>query len=86
MVETIRYAYLMDNISPSTAISVIDAQEILYLRYQSFLKKKQKHWITIKQDEEADILNRFDIIIAMTEDDEKILRSMCPRTKTVICK
>ena len=59
---------------------------MLHKRYQDFKSRGESHWIAIDAAEEAEVLNRFDIVIAIQPLEAEQMASMAPSAKVILCK
>lgn len=64
-------------------LAVVDTQDVLHQRQQSFSRHGEKHWIEITRDEEARALGQFDLILAAQADEANTLRAMVPELDVV---
>ncbi|QDS86001.1 hypothetical protein EC9_01590 [Rosistilla ulvae] len=64
-------------------LAVVDTQDVLHQRQQSFSRYGADHWIEITRDEEAQALGLFDLILAAQADEAKTLRAMVPEVDVV---
>ena len=88
IIEFARLAYLIDSINqPIKPVqTIIDTHDMLHKRYQDFKSRGESHWIAIDAAEEAEVLNRFDIVIAIQPLEAEQMASMAPSAKVILCK
>ena len=88
IIEFVKLAFLIDSFDkPTKSIqTIIDTHDMLHKRYQDFKERGEPHWIAIDAAEEAEVLNRFDIVIAIQPLEAKQMASMAPSAKVILCK
>lgn len=84
--EYIKTAYLMEALTPNQRKSikcVVDTHDLLHRRAQQFFSNGFPHWLKIDRDEEAEVLNRFDVVMAIQNKEADLFREMAPLPKTI---
>lgn len=80
IVEYVTLGYLVPN-HPSFETKgphyLIDTHDLLSERYRQFKKYGFEHWIRITRDEETAVLQKFDTVIAIQEQEAEEFQSMC---------
>ena len=77
--EYIPMAYLLDALSAeqrSTIRCIVDTHDVLHRRAEQFFAHGFPHWLDITKQEEAEVLNKFDGIIAIQSAEAEMFRSM----------
>jgi glycosyltransferase involved in cell wall biosynthesis len=88
LIQYVKLAYLIDVLKPSSRSQVkciIDTHDILHLRNECFKERGHPHWIEISRDEEAAALQKFDVVIAIQEEEARLFEAMAPGAKTIVC-
>ena len=87
IIQYVKLAYLLDDLAPELQIqTIIDTHDMLHKRYRDFQKRGEQHWIAIDEAEEADVLNRFDTVIAIQPLEAMAMAGMAPSAKVIVCK
>lgn len=89
LVEYIKLAYLLEALSPAERAAItclVDTHDVLHLRCQQFEQRGFAHWLQITKAEEAACLARFDVAIAIQDDEAKHFAKIAPQTKTVVAR
>lgn len=84
--EYISMAYLLDALSSeqrSSITCVVDTHDVLHRRAEQFFAHGFPHWLEITKQEEAEVLNQFDGIIAIQSAEAQTFRSMVDDTVAV---
>lgn len=84
--EYIKTAYLMDALSPKQRKSIkciVDTHDLLHRRAEQFFSNGFPHWLKIDRDEEAEVINRFDVVMAIQNKEADLFREMAPVPKTI---
>ncbi|MGL4759110.1 MAG: glycosyltransferase family 4 protein [Patescibacteria group bacterium] len=84
VLEYIYLAYLRDAI-PNTSISVLDTHDIMCFREYRFYNYGFDHHISISLAEEKKILERFDTVIAIQEQEYKLFQKIVPNIPVLLC-
>lgn len=85
-VESIRLAYLIQESRcklPPNTLTVIDNMDVMHQRCKMFHDFGEKHWVNITEQEETQILNLFDVIMAIQSKDAAAFRKMLPGKKII---
>jgi glycosyltransferase involved in cell wall biosynthesis len=83
LVEYIRLAYLVDEL-PEQITTIIDTHDVMHLRYESFKSAGRPHWLKITREEEAAVLSRFDVVLAIQGAERTYLEALLGKEKSVI--
>ena len=84
--EYIITAYLLNALSREQReriVCLVDTHDVLHLRAQQFFEHGFPHWLKIDKDEEAEILNQFDVIMAIQEQEAELFSSIAPIPTTI---
>ena len=79
LIQYIHQAYLLDEVKDSAAggpIRILDTLDVMHLRTQQFHDHGERHWANVTYEEEQEILQRFDLILAIQQDDAVELTKM----------
>lgn len=71
IIEYLQLSYLLPLFK--NKITLLDSHDIMYKRAESFEKNKQKHWLNITKEEEFSIFKNYNKVIAIQEDEYKLL-------------
>ena len=77
--EYIKMSYLMDGLSREErkrACCLVDTHDVLHRRAEQFFQNGFPHWLRIDRNEEANVLKKFDAIIAIQEKEAATFREM----------
>jgi len=66
-------------------VTMIDTNDVAYKRCESLRENSVKLSCIINRDEEREILKKFDIVIAIQDEDRKIFADMLPGSNVVTC-
>lgn len=86
VIEYIRLAFLVDAIPDSLrnrTTLVLDTHDVMHQRAASFHAYGLPHWVDISRNEEAAIIQRFDIAVAIQQKDADDFAAMSPATRVV---
>ena len=88
IIEFVKLAFLIDSFDkPTKSIqTIIDTHDMLHKRYQDFKERGESHWIAIDAEEEAEVLRRFDTVIAIQPLEAEQMAKMAPTAKVIVCK
>ena len=88
IIEYVKLAYLLENLDQQSKSvqTIIDTHDMLHKRYQDFKERGESHWIAIDAEEEAEVLNRFDTVIAIQPLEAEQMAKMAPAAKVIVCK
>jgi glycosyltransferase involved in cell wall biosynthesis len=84
--EYIRTAYLCINskdLISNKITTIIDTHDVIHERCEMFLKNKLEPEILIAKEEETNILNNYDCIMAIQDKDAKAFRQLLPGKKVI---
>ena len=84
--EYIKMSYLLEALSPEERQRiqcVVDTHDILHRRAEQFFANGFPHWLMIDRQQESEVLNQFDLIMAIQEREAEELRSMAPYSETI---
>lgn len=92
LIEYVKLVYLLEGLSSKQRGAVnclIDTHDILHLRCQQFRERGYCHWIDIDREEESKALSKFDTVIAIQEEEAKLISEMIadrnPNSKVIVC-
>lgn len=88
LTEYIKLAYLLEGLSGHQRDSVkclVDTHDVLHLRCQQFHERGFSHWIKIDRSEEAAALAKFDVIVAIQEEEAELFRELSPDNQVIVC-
>ena len=77
--EYIKMAYLMDALPDAQRNQVeclIDTHDVLYRRAEQFFANGFPHWLEIDREGEAEVLKKFDAVIAIQDQEANMFREM----------
>lgn len=86
--EYVKMAYLLDGLTEEERCQVlcaIDTHDVQHVRAQQFQERSAKHWLDIDREQEADALSRFDLLIAIQEEEAELFRQMVANSVVVVC-
>jgi len=88
IIEYVKLAYLIEGVDQqhTPAHTIIDTHDMLHKRYQDFKKRGETHWIAIDATEEAEVLNRFNTVVAIQPLEAEQMAKMAPDAKVIVCK
>jgi len=88
IVEFLNLAYLIENLDQQSkpTQTIIDTHDMLHKRYQDFKDRGESHWIAIDAAEEAEVLNRFDTVIAIQPFEAEQMAKMASKARVIVCK
>lgn len=87
IIQFIRLAYLLDafvHYTKRRPVTAIDTIDVMHLRAARFHQRNEPHWVDISREEEREVLDRFDYILAIQSDDALIFKEMLPDKPTVV--
>jgi glycosyltransferase involved in cell wall biosynthesis len=87
LIVKVHLAYLVADIPKRDhrrPMLVIDTNDVMHLRAQTFSRNGQQHWLAISREEECQVLSRFDIIMAIQSQEAAIFREMLPGVPVVV--
>ena len=79
--EYVTMAYLADvaRAAVPTARLVLDSHDVLHRRCAQFTAAGYRHWLQISEEEEIDAARRFDVILAIQDDEAEWFRRAAPQ-------
>lgn len=86
--QYVKTAYLLEGLTKTQrgeTLCAIDTHDVQHLRAKQFLERSAKHWLSIDREQETEVLSRFDLIIAIQEQEAEVFRKMAPKSKVVVC-
>lgn len=83
IIEFIRLSYLLEAVD-GAALKILDTHDVMWRRYERHREAKKRHWIRISREEEAECLRRFDLVMAIQEEEAKIMGEMAGETTKVV--
>ena len=88
IIEYVKLAYLIEDLGQQSkpVQTIIDTHDMLHKRYQDFKERGESHWIAIDAEEEAEVLRRFDTVIAIQPLEAEQMAEMAPTAKVIVCK
>ncbi len=84
ILEYVYLAYLQDAI-PDGCTAVLDTHDIMCFREYRFYQHGFDHHIKISLAEEKRILERFDAVVAIQQEEQKLLQRILPQTPVLLC-
>ena len=86
IIEYVKLAYLIDDLGQQRkpVQTIIDTHDMLHKRYQDFKERGESHWIAIDAEEEAEVLRRFDTVIAIQPLEAEQMAKMAPTAKVIV--
>jgi len=80
LVHYIRLAYVLDELprSKPTPLTLIDTFDVMSSRCRQFHNVGERHWVNISEEEERELLRRFDYVLAIQKRDAEEFRDMLP--------
>jgi len=84
--EYIKMGYLLEALSSEQRAQincVVDTHDILHRRAEQFFSNGFPHWLMIDREQEAKALGQFDLIMAIQEQEARLLREMVPEKETI---
>lgn len=86
LVEYLRLAYVLDGSKalPRGFITILDTHDVMHIRMSKFHERNERHDLNITRKEEARVLNRFDLILGIQQDDVNILKAMAPSSEVIL--
>lgn len=85
IVEYVHLAYLVRSLpGPNRPLLAIDTHDVLSRRCQSFRERGFDHWISISAKEEADAIQRFDVIVAIQPQEAAVFRDFAAHHSNVV--
>ncbi len=82
IVEYADLGYVLDNLN-CNPVKIVDTHNVLHHHQASFASRKLKGRLEILPEEEANALNRFDVIIAINDEENAVFRKMCPEKNVI---
>ncbi|WP_320056384.1 glycosyltransferase [Desulfuromonas thiophila] len=83
LVEYVRFSYLINEGSVGF-LRIIDTHDVMYCRYEQFVRNGLVHWVSLTREEEARALDKFDYVLAIQEHEAEIFSSMVDKGKVII--
>lgn len=77
--EYIKMAYLLDGLSSQQRNNItclLDTHDVLYKRAEQFFAHGFPHWLEINREDEAEVLKKFDAVIAIQNQEASVFREM----------
>ena len=86
LIQYIHHNYLLDAIVDSSdrPLTLIDTHDVMSVRTQAFHKHKKTHWAYITKKKERGVLDKFDVIIAIQDNDGESFKKMLPHKKVIV--
>lgn len=87
LIEYVHLAYLLDGldeVQKRRVRKLIDTHDVMYERRLRFHRNGQAHTFDITPEEEAAILERFDVVLAIQATDGEKLRALVPGKNVVV--
>ena len=85
LVEYLSWGYVLEAVGPEP-VTVVDTHDVMHVRRETFVTRGLPHWLNITRDEEIRSLQRFDVIVAIQQNDAKTFREMVPGKTVVTCR
>ena len=92
LIEYVKLSYLLQGLTTEQRKSttrLVDTHDVLHLRCQQFRDRGFEHWINIDRREEANALSKFDTVVAIQDDEAKLITEMIadlnPQSKVIVC-
>lgn len=76
IVEYLRFSFLSSMKNRSNRLWILDSHDVMYLRFESYLRRGLLHWISITKEQEIEALSKFDAVIAIQRVEADIFRQM----------
>lgn len=87
LIEYATLAYLLSGLTQEVRQRVkclVDSHDVLHLRDQQFREHGYSHWLSISREEEAEVLQLFDVILAIQNSEAEVFRKLAPDSKTIV--
>lgn len=86
LVEYLRLAYVLDGSRglPNGCITILDTHDVMHIRMSKFHERNERHELNITRKEEARVLNRFDLILGIQQDDVNTLKAMATTSEVIL--
>ena len=88
LIQYIKLGYLLNSLTESQRMQtscIVDTHDILHKRAEQFREHGFQHWINIDREEESNALQQFDLILAIQENEARLIREMAPQSQTIVC-
>ncbi len=85
--QYVTMAYLLDALAPADrrqTLCVLDTHDILHERGRQFSTAGFLHWLEIDEREEIDVWNRFDVVIAIQEQEKHWIEMLTSRPAVIV--
>ena len=81
----VEYLWLHPTISnlPDGITKLLDTHDVQYLRAQEFASRGMTFPLRITRQEEQEIFNQFDAVMAIQSDESLLIRDMCPQLRVL---
>jgi len=87
LIEYIKLSYLMEGLTQTQRTNIklmIDTHDAVHIRNQEFTERGFSHWLNISRQQEAEVLRKFDYILAIQPFEAALFREMAPQSKTIV--
>ncbi len=84
--EYIKMGYLLEALSKQQRQQincVVDTHDIIHRRAEQFFSNGFPHWLMIDREQESKVLNQFDLVMAIQDQEAREFREMAPETETI---
>jgi glycosyltransferase involved in cell wall biosynthesis len=76
---------LLDLVGAQRPITVIQTHDVLHRRLASYQAHGQRETYDITADDEAELLRQYDLVLAVQDDEARLLRELLPDRRVIIC-
>jgi hypothetical protein len=88
IIEYVKLSYLLEALSVRQRNKIhclLDTHDILHLRNQQFQQRGLVHWLDISREEETKLVQLFDTILAIQNEEASLFRDLAPDQNVLVC-
>lgn len=87
LIEYVKLAYLLDGMTEEKrrdTFCMLDTHDLLHRRNSQFRERGFVHWLDIDERQEASVVSKFDLVLAIQTEEATEFRKMAPNVKTIV--
>lgn len=88
IIEYVKLSYLLEALSVRQRNKIhclLDTHDILHLRNEQFQQRGLVHWLDISREEETKLVQLFDTILAIQNEEASLFRDLAPDQNVLVC-
>jgi glycosyltransferase involved in cell wall biosynthesis len=83
LVEYIRFSYLFRS-NDRRRLWIIDTHDVMHKRFERFSSQGLSHWVAISRDQERSALLKFDVVLAIQQEDADAFQELLGNGRTLV--